>query len=139
MEFDEACAFIRLHHRHHKPPQGHKFSVGVANSVIVGVAIVGRPTARPFQDGWTLEITRLATDGTRNACSSLYRACTRAAFAMGYRRVVTYTRTDEGGASLRGAGFTCVAVRPARSWDAPSRPRVDKSEPHERLLWELVA
>lgn len=145
--FDEACAFVRKHHRHHRSPPGAKFSIGVAlnidnrqlESMIVGVAMVGRPVARSYDDGWTLEIIRCATDGTKNACSALYRAAARAAFAMGYRKVITYTRTDEGGASLRGSGFKCVAQRPARSWDTPSRPRVDKSEPHERLLWEVVA
>jgi hypothetical protein len=142
MEFDEAVAYVRRHHRHHKPPNGYKFAVGVArvsDGQIAGVAMAGRPVARLFNDGWTVEILRCATDGTRNACSALYRASARAAFALGYRRVVTYTRADERGASLRGAGWRFVARRPARTWDMPNRPRVDKTEPFERLLWELIA
>lgn len=142
MEFDEACAYVRKHHRHHEPPHGYKYAVAVArvsDAAIVGVAMVGRPIARLFNDGWTVEILRCATDGTKNACSALYRAAAKAAFALGYRHVTTYTRTDESGSSLRGAGWTCVAKRPRRTWDMPNRPRVDKSEPHERLLWELSA
>jgi len=138
----EANEFVRQHHRHHQPVPGAKFCVGVScGGAVCGVAIVGRPVARHYDDGWTMEVTRLATDGTRNASSLLYGACRRATFALGYRRLITYTRTDESGASLRGAGWRVIAERVARSWDASSkaRPRVDKSEPHARLLWEATA
>ena len=131
-----------MHHRHHEPPQRYKFALAVArvaDEKIVGVAIVGRPVARMFCDGWTVEVTRCCTDGTKNAPSALYRAATRAAFALGYRRVITYTRKDESGISLRGAGWKFVAERQARTWDMPNRPRVNKTEPYERLLWEIVA
>lgn len=75
----EAVDFVRLHHRHHQPPVGHKFSIGVAaDDVITGVAIVGRPVARHLDDGWTLEIVRTATDGTPNVNSMLYGAAWRA-------------------------------------------------------------
>jgi hypothetical protein len=72
IEFAEACTFVRLHHRHHRPPQGHKFSIGLSDGeTIVGVAMVGRPVARRLDHGWTLEVSRLFTDGTQNACSML--------------------------------------------------------------------
>ena len=88
--FREACAFIRLHHRHHPPPQGHKFSIALSNGeMIVGVAMVGRPVATRLDNGFTLEVTRLCTDGTRNACSKLYGASWRIAREMGYREVIT--------------------------------------------------
>lgn len=91
MTLREANAFVEQHHRHHKPVVGHKFSIGVSDGEkVVGVAIVGRPVGRFLDDGWTLEVTRLCTDGTHNACSMLYAAAWRAARAMGYRRVVTY-------------------------------------------------
>jgi hypothetical protein len=87
-------------------PQGALFALGVEKGgELVGVAIVGRPVGRGLQDGRTVEITRVATDGTRNACSFLYGRCRRAAAALGYRRVITYTRQDESGASPRAAGF----------------------------------
>jgi hypothetical protein len=85
LELEEANAFVALHHRHHSPVKGHKFSLGaVKNNKVVRVAIVGRPVSRLRQDGVTVEITRLCTNGTRNACSFLYGAATRAAFALGY-------------------------------------------------------
>lgn len=83
----EANKFVEMHHRHHKPVTGHKFSVAAAvDGEVVGVAIVGRPVSRYMDDGWTLEVNRLCTDGTRNACSFLYSACWRCAKNMGYKK-----------------------------------------------------
>ncbi|MDG4834136.1 hypothetical protein O7627_33265 [Solwaraspora sp. WMMD1047] len=92
--FRQACEFIADWHRHHRPPRGHKYSIGAADQddVLVGVAVVGRPVARMLDDGLTLEVTRVATDGTRNANSLLYAAAWQAARALGYRRLVTYTQ-----------------------------------------------
>lgn len=139
--FREASDYVRKHHRHHTPPLSWKFGIAVNDgSQVVGVIIVGRPVARHYDDGWTLEVTRCCTDGTRNAPSMLYRAAHKATMALGYRRLITYTRPDESGSSLRGAGWKVIAERPARSWSkaSVSRPRVDKSEPYQRLLWEAV-
>lgn len=138
--FAEACAFVQRHHRHHAPPVSHLFSIAVADdrADIVGVAMVGRPTARAHQDGFTAEVTRSCTDGTPHVNSCLYGASWRAARALGYRRLITYTQAGESGSSLRGAGWRTVAVRSARKgWDCPSRPRVD-THPVEvqRTLWE---
>lgn len=163
VSFAQACEFVAEWHRHHAPPVGHKFSLGVAaDQTLVGVAIVGRPVARHFDDGRTLEVNRSATDGTRNANSMLYGAAWRAAKAMGYTRAVTYTyatyhgptcatpcthdsclliRLGESGASLRGAGWVVVAERPARpGWNVPSRPReATGTENVQRYLWEAAA
>lgn len=116
LPFAEAKAFIEVWHRHLKAPPGHKFSLGLLDDdgVLVAVAMVGRPVARGLDDGLTLEVTRLASDGTRNACSMLYGAATRAARALAYRRLVTYTRADEPGASLRASGWRISAELPAR-------------------------
>lgn len=97
--------FVRRLHRHNKPVVGAKFCIGVSQGELVGVAIVGRPVAPKLDDGLTAEITRVCTDGTRNAASMLYGACRKAARAMGYDRIFTYTLPEEGGASLRAAGF----------------------------------
>lgn len=137
---DQAMAFIADWHRHHAPPLGYRFAVGVAaGDVLVGVATVGRPVARHHDDGLTVEVTRVATDGTAHACSALYGACWRAAKAIGYRRAITYTHADESGSSLRAAGWRHVATRAARAgWDRPSRRRSDASYISvERLLWEV--
>ena len=139
VSFADACAFVDAWHRHHAPPQGHKFSIGVASDrVLVGVVMVGRPVARHLDDGQTLELTRCAADGTPNASSMLYAAAWRAAKALGYRRLVTYTQRGESGASLRAAGWSVVAERPARpGWNVPSRPRDLKgTENVQRFLWE---
>ena len=139
-ELDEANAFVRQHHRHHGKAQGHKFSLALADGEkIVGVAIVGRPVGRLLDDGMTLEVTRLATDGTKNACSQLYGACRRAAFALGYRRLVTYTLAEEGGASLRATGWKLLGVAGGGTWDHPNvgRPRVDKHPTQQKFRWEV--
>ena len=106
INLDEANAFVEKHHRHHKPVPGAKFCIAVAvGGVVVGVAIVGRPIARMADDGWTLEVNRTCTDGTKNANSMLYGACRRVAFGMGYRKLITYTLPSEGGRSLAAAGL----------------------------------
>lgn len=99
---------------------------------------VGRPVARGLQDGWTAEVLRLCTTGTRNACSFLYGACWRAARALGYTKLVTYTLASETGGSLRASGWRVVAEVKGREWTTPSRPR-DPSHPQDRLRWELAA
>jgi len=127
-------------HRHHARPQGHKFSIGLldADGTRVGVAIVGRPVARHLDDGRTLEVTRLATDGSANACSALYGATWRTTRNLGYRRLITYTQAGESGASLRAAGFLNIATRAARrGWDVPSRPRHRAEVETVPQLWEI--
>lgn len=144
IDLDEACAFIALHHRHHDPPRGCKFVVGVARVLaVVGVAVVGRPVARNASDTWTAEVTRVCTNDPRppgehasGACSMLYGACWRAARAIGYRKLITYTLPEEGGASLRGAGWTCVGEAGGGSWSRELRPRVDTAPLQQKLRWE---
>lgn len=140
IKFADACGFVQMWHRHHQAPRGCKFCLAVADEadILRGVAIVGRPVARLFDDGLTLEVTRSATDGTPNANSMLYAAAWRAASAMGYRRLVTYTQAGESGSSLRAAGWRIVAERPPRpGWNMPSRPReLRGTEGIARTLWE---
>ena len=133
----DAREFVSQHHRHHDAPVSALFAVAVADSEVVrGVALVGRPIARALQDGYTAEVTRCCTDGTRNACSMLYGAAWRAARALGYRRLVTYTLASEEGTSLRASGFREVGKTTARSWNCKSRPRVDRAPLQEKLRWE---
>jgi len=112
--------FVRRIHRHHRPTPGTILCAGVADGDrLCGVAIAGRPVAPSLQDGRTLEINRVCTDGTRNACSMLYGAIRRAGRALGYTRIITYTLPEEGGASLRAAGFRLDkenAGGPASAW-----------------------
>ncbi len=149
----EANAFVDLHHRHRDPVAGHKFSLGNVHAAeIVGVVIVGRPIAKGNQDGRTLEILRCATDGSARmvrdrrgrehslgVCSFLEGAACRAAFALGYRRVVTYTLKREPGVSLVAAGFRVVAEVKGRDWHTRSRPRVRKAPLEDKWRWEWEA
>lgn len=146
--FRQACAFVKAHHRHHKPPRGHKFSIGVMHEgILVGVVCVGRPVARAYDDGRQAEVIRTCTDGTRNANSMLYGAARRAAFAMGYRRIFTYIQEGETGASLRAAGWwKSKDLKARKSW-AESTAREDLKAMRDpvgtggvaRELWEWAA
>lgn len=119
-DLGEANAFVRAKHRHHKTVPGAKFCIAAAtDEVVVGVAIIGRPVARMVDDGRTLEVTRLCTDGTRNACSILYAAAWRATRAMGYGRLITYTLPEEGGTSLRAAGWKLIGRSGRRFMESP--------------------
>lgn len=136
---EAANSFVSQHHRHHRPVQGHKFSLAAFfGDDWVGVVIVGRPVSRMRDDGKTLEVTRLCTDGTRNACSFLYGASAKAAFALGYEKIGTYTLPSEGGASLRGAGWKLIGRRGGGTWNRQDRPRVDKHPTQQKFLWEAV-
>ena len=118
-----ANAFVQQYHRHHKPTRGHKFSIGVSeDGALVGVAVCGRPVARRLDDGYTLEVNRLCTDGTPNACSILYAAAYRAARAMGYNKVITYILDTESGVSLRASGWRCAGLAGGREWTGKRRP-----------------
>lgn len=133
----EANAFVERYHRHHKPVTGHKFSIGCSDGEkIVGVAIVGRPVSRYLDNGWVLEVNRLCTDGTRNACSILYAAAWRAARAMGYKKVITYILETEPGTSLKAAGWKCVWQAGGERWTGKRRPEVDLYPAQMKLRFE---
>jgi hypothetical protein len=134
-----AKRLVRRWHRHSdKLPCGHVFSLLLVDGdgEPHAVAIVGRPVSRMLDDGATLEVTRLATDGTRNACSMLYAAAAREGRARGYAEIITYTRTDETGASLRASGWEAEYRRDrAKQWDCPSRPREHDLDACGRVRW----
>ena len=136
----EANAFIEKHHRHHNVVPGAKFSIAVADNEddVRGVAIVGRPVARFVDDGWTLEVNRVATDGTKNACSMLYGAAWRATKALGYTKLITYTLKTEPGTSLKAAGWRLIGSTSGDTWNRPnaSRPRIDTHPLQGKLKWE---
>ena len=135
----DANAFVAEHHRHHKPVVGHKFSIGCAlDGRLVGVAIVGRPVSRHLDDGLTLEVNRLCTTGEKNACSMLYTAAARAARAMGYQKIITYTLDTEPGISLRAAGWSCVGKAGGKRWTGKRKPDMDLYPPQMKLRYEKV-
>lgn len=140
-----ANRFIEHAHRHHGPlPGGFAWwAVGaVSDEILVGVALAGRPTNRNNDDGQTVEVQRVATDGTPNACSALYGACARAAKALGARRILTYTLDDESGASLRGAGWKREEdgieswwTHPGTRAPAVDRPHMQQTKTRWALTW----
>ena len=139
ISISDAREFVRRHHRHHPPPLSGLFAIAAADEEVRAVVIVGRPVARALQDGYTAEVTRLCSDGAANACSMLYAAAWRAARAMGYRRLITYVLDTEPGTSLKAAGWRCVGETPGRSWNVPSRPRVDRHPLQRRMRFEVTA
>lgn len=135
----DAHEFVRQVHRHHKPSRGGKFAIAVVDGEIVrGVAVVGRPVARLLDDGATAEVTRLATDGAKNACSMLYAACWRAARAMGYRRLITYIHESEKGTSVLAAGWKRIGECGNSTWNRPNRARVDRCPAQIRIRFEVT-
>ena len=135
-----ANAYVAEHHRHHGATAGGKFAVACYNGdELCGVAICGRPVSRHLDDNTTLEINRVCTDGTKNACSKLYGACCRIAKDMGYRKVITYILASEDGASVKASNFVCEGVAGGTHWTG-ERDR-GQSIPHEmkqRYVRELI-
>lgn len=134
----DASRFVDLLHRHHKAPRGGLFAVAANDgTAIVGVAIVGRPGPKAYQDGWTCEVTRHCTDSTPHVASKLYAACWRAARALGYRRMGSYTLKSEPGTSLKAAQWIVLYEtrdRPS-GWNTPSRPRTVKAPTEGKQFW----
>lgn len=143
----DARRFIGQHHRHNLPPKGALFAARVVrDGNTVGVVIVGRPVARALDDGATAEVTRCCTDGTPNACSMLYGAAKRAAKALGWERLITYTLATEPGTSLRAAGWQRAADVPARAaWVRPGATRYqtdlfgnERRPPEPKIRWQVA-
>ena len=133
----DANEYVRQHHRHHKSVAGHKFSIGCeADGELVGVIIAGRPVSRYLDDGFTLEVTRLCTNGAKNACSFLYGSAARAAAAMGYKRIITYTLESENGASLRASGWICQGKAGGLRWTGKRQPKEDQYPAQMKLRYE---
>lgn len=135
----EANEFVTNYHRHHKASTGHKFSIKVVDehNNTVGVAICGRPVSRHLDNGEILEINRVCTDGTPNACSMLYGACARIAKNMGYRKLITYILVSENGASLKASNFICEGECGGTMWTGKRSGR-DNGVPKElKTRWSI--
>ena len=135
----QANEFVEIYHRHNKPVQGHKWSLGLwDNNNLIGVAITGRPIARLLDDGLTLEILRVCTNGQRNSNSFLYGRVARIAHLMGYQRIITYTLKKESGASLRAIGAKAIEASKPGSWNRSNRLRENQSVFwEEKIRWEF--
>jgi len=136
----QANAYIRKYHRHHGARRSCRFAVAVTGprGGIKGVAIAGNPVAKALYDGRTIEVSRTCTNGTKNANSMLYAAIWRAARALGYRRMVTYTMPGESGASLRAIGMREDGRTEGRPWNRPKRPRQADYPVGPKVRWILT-
>ena len=125
LSLTQANQYVAEHHRHHQPVPRDKFRVGCeVDGKLVGVANVGQPVARHLCDGYTLEVTRCCTDGTKDVCSFLYSRCARIAKEMGYKKIITYILESEDGTSLKASGWKLDKANcGGGSWNVPSRPR----------------
>jgi hypothetical protein len=132
-------ATVTALHRHHKPVRGHRFSLGVSvGDQVVGACSVGRPVARGCDPYLTAEVTRLVTDGTKNACSILYAASARACKAMGFNKIQTYILETELGTSLTASGWSLEAVTAGGAWKHTSGPRRDDQPQEPKQRWSKI-
>ena len=135
----EANEYVYSYHRHHKPSVGHKFSIKVVeNGTTRGVAICGRPVSRYLDNGEILEINRVCTDGTYNACSMLYGACARIAKDMGYRKIITYILLSENGASLKASNFICEGEAGGEMWTGKRSGRDNGVPKEHKTRWSIT-
>lgn len=140
-ELADANAFVARLHRHHKPVTGHRWSIGAQNEFgyLIGVAVAGRPVARMTDNRSVIEVLRLCTDGSKNACSFLYSAAARAAKALGYAKIQTFILASEPGTSLIAAGWTCEGPSKGGDWNRPSRGGRRTDQPQEpKVKWSKL-
>lgn len=136
LELKEANAFVERLHRHHPPVHRDKFRIGCeVCGELVGVVQLARPVARGLDDGKTIEVVRLCTDGTPHVCSFLYGKAARIAREMGYSRIVTYILESEPGTSLKASGWILDGITAPKSWDTPSRPRSTQAPTCKKQRW----
>jgi len=140
--FSVAAAFVHRHHAHCEAPVGWRFGAAVWNGLtLIGVVMVGWPVARGFRDKGKVEVNRLCvrrdvpTPLRWNACSKLYGWAAAEAERRAYTSIITYTRADEDGASLRAAGWVKEASVRGRSWSGPNRVRTERAAPIDKDRW----
>lgn len=133
----KANDYVESNHRHHGIKKGCRFAIGCFDEerVLHGVAICSNPVARNADDGLTLEVSRLCTDGTHNACSILYGACARIAKEMGFRKIQTYILESETGISLKAFGWSCEGKAGAPNWMVNASERTKERNSFEQMTF----
>lgn len=137
IELQEANAFVERLHRHHPPVHRDKFRIGclAEDGHLAGVVQLARPVARCLDDGHTIEVVRLCSDGTKDVCSFLYGRAARIAHEMGYARIITYILDTETGTSLKASGWKFDGMTNAKTWNCPSRPRNTNAPTCAKQRW----
>lgn len=140
LHIKQANEYVKQFHRHNKPVLSAKISIGVEkNGKLVGVALAGRPVSRHLDNGKTLEVYRVCTDGTFNATSFLYSRVKKIAQLMGYEKIITYTLQSESGASLRAIGASIDKnVEHQRQWNSTDKVKRNYQEVTEQLKFRWV-
>lgn len=140
IDLKTANDFVNRLHRHHDAVYRDKFRLGCVNDngILIGVVQLGRPVARYLDDGKTIEVVRLCTDGTRNVCSFLYARAARIAREMGYTKIITYILADESGTSLKAAGWQLEHITKGHKWTCPSRPRNTTAPTCNKQRWAKI-
>jgi hypothetical protein len=135
-------AFIVRHHGHCGPPHIWRFDASIYNGpTLLGVAVVGNPAAPILMGRGILEVNRLCLrrdlpDALRwNAASMLYGWCAREAKRRGWRKIITYTRCDEPGTTLRAAGWTPEARVRGRGWHSARRALSNANAWIDKVRW----
>lgn len=131
----QANAYVEKYHRHHGKRVGVRFAIACyEGDELHGVAICANPVARKSDDGLTLEVARLCTDGTHNACSILYGACARVAKDMGFTKIQTFILESEPGTSLKACGWVCEGVAgESVNWENKKGKRVTKRTQYKQM------
>ena len=134
LELHEANALVAELHRHHKPSRGHRLSIGAIDTdgKLCAAAILGRPVSRGYAPREVLEVARLVSDGTPNACSFLYGAAARVAREMGFARIQTYTLEEELGSSLRASGWIFEGFTQGGIWNYTNGKERRTDQPNRR-------
>ena len=133
----EARRFVEAQHSHHHAPLGGLFAVAVAEGdSVVCVGVVSRPVARKLGGRGIAELTRTASDGTPHAASMCIAAAARAAIALGYRRVISYTLAGEAGTSYRAAGWHITGLCDGRGGTWHTRAARTVIQPGAKFRWE---
>ena len=141
IELKDANIFVDIYHRHHKPVYRDKYRLSAFDTnkqIVIGIVQVGRPVSRVLDDGKTVEVVRLCTDGTKNVCSFLYSRAAKIAKEMGYERIITYILESESGTSLKAAGWKFAHKTKGHDWNCPSRPRQTTAPTCNKQMWELL-
>ena len=140
LELKEANAFVGQLHRHHAPVYRDKFRLGAAkDGKLVGVVQIARPVSRNLDDGRTVEVVRLCSDGSRNVCSFLYGRAAKIAQEMGYDKIMTYILQSESGVSLKAAGWSLEDPScGGGNWSCPSRQRNTTAPTEKKQRWSKI-
>jgi len=139
VELKEANAFIDVTHRHHKPVRGHRFSIGAeCGGKLVGIATIGRPVAPKTDKKHIAEVTRLASNGSKNVCSFLYGKAARIARELAFKKIQTFVLLSEPGTSLKAAGWVCEGKTGDGDWTNRPGRSSDNAGPKYKWSKSLV-